>query len=350
LHLTRVLLSNLASRYVELLEAQIASLRRSIGTKEAELLSLVGVDDSNSVESTVESAEDAQLAPHGLNHESIHMAQSVRGSSLDREESLESYPVSTEAFLSLSRMNASREKGLFGARLLLSDILSADGSNPFKTEVLRSVPLESFSSGSANDLSSMQLHVLTDHGDALIESYEMTIHIFYPFMPMSIVKELLLCLKGPDASTSASTSSFDNFARFSLYMIFSITLLLGEGAVPFAEYLEGQFFFSALSGLEAIFESGAPLDRVRALLLLSIYSLYKSSAGSSWHFVGFAMRTCVLQGYHSRQRLPTKVDGADELARWAFWSSYALERMLCLALDRLPSTGDSDISVTVCPS
>jgi Fungal specific transcription factor domain len=275
----------------------------------------------------------------------MHTSQSERGPSVDAEEGLESYPMSTEAFLSVSKMNESHEKGFFGARLLMSDILSTDGGNPFKTVVLRSTPMDIFSFSSADELSSMQLRVLSEHGDALIEIYEKTIHIFYPFMPMSVIKELLLHLQAPHPS--APTSSISNFARFSLFIILSITLLLGGDDVPFAEHFEGQFFFSALSGLKAILELGPPLDCIRALLLLSIYSLYKPSAGSSWHFVGFAMRTCVLQGYHSRQRVPVNVEGADESTRWAFWSCYALERTLCLTLDRLPSISDSDITITV---
>jgi len=318
-------------------------LNSSIEAKNAELLSIAAVDEYNPVNSPIELAEEAAPASHESAHESMHMGQS---DFLDEQEALGSFPISTGAFLSLSKMNESHEKGFFGARLLLSDILSTDGGNPFKTVILCSAPLDILSFGSADELSGMQLRVLSEHGDALIESYEMTVHILYPFMFMGDVKEMLLHFQSPDPCTSRS--SFSSFTRFSLSMILSITLLLGGKDVPFAEYVEGQFFFSALSGLKAVFESGPVLDCIRALLLLSIYSLYKPSAGSSWHFVGFAMRTCVLQGYHSRHRIPANVDEAEESAKWAFWSCYALERTLCLALDRLPSISDSDISITVC--
>jgi hypothetical protein len=202
------------------------------------------------------------------------MAQSDQRASLNRQEDLGSLPASTEALLSLSKMNESRKKGFFGARLLLSDILSADGGNPFQTVVLRGAPPDIFSFSSVDELSSTQLRVLSERGDALIERYEMTIHTLYPFMPMDIVKELLLHLQSPDSSTSSS--SLDNFAQFSLSIIVSINFLLGEEDVPFAKYVEGQFFFSALSRLKTIFESDSLLNRIRALLLLSLYSLLQT--------------------------------------------------------------------------
>ncbi|KAL2060212.1 hypothetical protein VTL71DRAFT_9607 [Oculimacula yallundae] len=90
-------------------------------------------------------------------------------------------------------------------------------------------------------------------------------------------------------------------------------------------------------------------DTVLALqfqLSLVIYSLYSSSGGSAWHFLGTAMRRLVSLGFHREPEVHDHMTAEEiDVRRWLFWSAYILDRQISSTMDRPFSIQDSDITL-----
>lgn len=70
------------------------------------------------------------------------------------------------------------------------------------------------------------------------------------------------------------------------------------------------------------------VDIIHCLLLLVIFSLHSSAAGSTWHLIGVAMKKCIALGFH-REVAKLRRDTTEEdleNRRWAFWQCYFLDR------------------------
>ncbi|KAK6342235.1 hypothetical protein TWF730_001712 [Orbilia blumenaviensis] len=163
---------------------------------------------------------------------------------------------------------------------------------------------------------------------------------------------------GPSQAVTGDTPSHPDspIKNFIIYMVLAIGITLDEDSASHSAFFSNHFLFAAIRHFEAVLEGSEgsnvgtddPIDTIRALLLLAIYSLYSPSAGPTWHFIGLAIRKAICLGYHMDM-----VQGEDggpvdervqEERRWVFWTAYVLDRCICQALDRPFSIQDTDVT------
>ena len=69
-------------------------------------------------------------------------------------------------------------------------------------------------------------------------------------------------------------------------------------------------------------------------LSLVIYSLYSSSGGSAWHFLGTAIRRLVSLGFFREPEVHDHMSAEEiDMRRWLFWSAYILDRYASNPID-----------------
>lgn len=140
---------------------------------------------------------------------------------------------------------------------------------------------------------------------------------------------------GFEAISSEDDDEFASFVTsrpahvFMAYMVTAIVPLISEshpGAQ--ASFIGVHMLSHALKILDKVFQLEDGIDIIQCLRLLVIFSLHSSTAGSSWHLVGFAVKKCVALGFHREIYGPTSDTQRHHLEqrRWAFWSCYLLDR------------------------
>lgn len=224
--------------------------------------------------------------------------------------------------------------------------LSADGRDPFSSPKLRTLFQSHQGSQSPPRLamSGMIESVLLAESETLLDSFESTHHTRFPFLDMGCLRRLtrqckaeghLGCIHGASAAE-----------RFNLMCVLAIGLAMEGEHISFAGQIEGNLFIVALGHLNQVFRFSAAIDQVRALLLLTLYSMIRSSVGGTWHLIGFAMRVSIGHELHITKATSKQTD----LPRKVFWSAYMLEQMTCRALDRASCLGSHDIPDQVRPT
>ncbi|KAL4794280.1 fungal-specific transcription factor domain-containing protein [Aspergillus venezuelensis] len=103
-------------------------------------------------------------------------------------------------------------------------------------------------------------------------------------------------------------------------------------------------YLMAMESLSMSNPAPESLEMVQLLLLLTLYSMFTTSGGSTWHFIGLTLQTCVKLGLHQDSRRLFH-DTRGEQKMTAFWSTYILDRCVSVALGRPFGLSDFDITV-----
>lgn len=345
----------MSCRFVEILEARVQQLEDSIQNHLSELETLKQISDSSPksqpllTESeppnddievsasavTVQSERpDSPLVLPSLTpkqHDAV--AADEHSSSFSREKAAV-YPISAEAIVSLSKMSESNEHGLFNSTSVAYAMLAADGGSPFGSSVLRSNIFQDDSHTSQElELSKMLESFLLNQGETLLTRYERSCHSRYPFIQMDKLNETMESCKSQGSLQPIQRAT--SAERFHFFIAMAIGLAMEGRRISFAGQIEGNLFMVAVNHLGGIFRFSDPIDQIRALLLLTIYSMFRSSTGSTWHLAGFAMRICIAHSYHTGEH--------PENIHKTFWSTFMLEQAICDGLERLPSLGHVDL-------
>ncbi|VUC22517.1 unnamed protein product [Clonostachys rosea] len=342
--------------FVEILEAKVQQLEDSIQKHLSELETLKQISDSSSQsqpllpESATSSGRDIEVStpivavqnerpdsplklPSSTPGKHDAVTAPPHSPSLSREKE-GVYPLSAEAIVSLSKMSESNEYGLFNSTSVAYAMLAADGGSPFGSSVLRSNIFQDDSHISQElELSKMLESFLLNQGETLLARYEENCHSRYPFID---IEKLKVAMESCKASRSLEPIQRATSAeRFHFFTVMAIGLAMEGRRISFAGQIEGNLFMVAVNHLGGIFRFSEPIDQIRGLLLLTIYSMFRSSTGSTWHLAGFAMRLCIAHSYHTGEH--------SENIHKAFWSTFMLEQTICDALERLPSLGHADL-------
>ncbi|KAH6683509.1 fungal-specific transcription factor domain-containing protein [Plectosphaerella plurivora] len=86
-------------------------------------------------------------------------------------------------------------------------------------------------------------------------------------------------------------------------------------------------------------------DCVQGLLLLSMYGSYEPQAVDIWHTTGLALRLAVGMNMHRRESLGRRGLLHDEMTKRLFWSIYAMDRSICIAMGRPLGIQDADLTM-----
>ncbi|RDW63307.1 hypothetical protein BP6252_10852 [Coleophoma cylindrospora] len=168
--------------------------------------------------------------------------------------------------------------------------------------------------------------------EVLLQTYINCIHVTYPIFHTANLDALITAVYTDKEGVSPTQSA-----------IFHLIMALGaihqkslvDDAIP-ATCLAAKFFTRAMAKLDYILLWDG-IEGLQVVLLLSMYASYRPSGSSQWHLLGIAMRICVDIGLHRQNRhwnfTPTQWD----IRRRLFWTTYAMDRMVCFNIGR-PST------------
>ncbi|KAF3929728.1 hypothetical protein AA313_de0209431 [Arthrobotrys entomopaga] len=302
----------------------------------------------------------------------------------------------TMSILSLSNIGDSNESGPFTFSKVLSSIIRSDGRNPalstrvnpFFTDLADAIPhvlpdMASQLSGSTGRkhmdkyfrMVQFRYRVL-DRKDTE-EYYEnwvnrqskQTTRAESVSSARSALQEEANTVGTPSTTAGANSQTVQGdtpgptnpdspIKNFIIYMVLAIGITLDEDSASHSAFFSNHFLFAAIRHFEAVLEGSEgsnvgtddPIDTIRALLLLAIYSLYSPSAGPTWHFIGLAIRKAICLGYHmdmvqgEEGSGPAVDERVQEERRWVFWTAYVLDRCICQALDRPFSIQDTDVT------
>lgn len=114
-----------------------------------------------------------------------------------------------------------------------------------------------------------------------------------------------------------------------------------ESAGEMGYFYSEQHYEMALKHMDEILhlKGDKPIDY---LLLLALYCTRAPKNPGAWTYVGAAMRICIELGLHrAKPREPTSIKR--ELEKRKFWTTYSMDRDVCIAIGRPPSISDHDI-------
>jgi hypothetical protein len=115
----------------------------------------------------------------------------------------------------------------------------------------------------------------------------------------------------------------------------------------FTEVLASELASKAVQLMPRILDQSEDLAVVQCLTALTVYSLYTTYGGSSWHLLGLAMTRCISSGMHTSRI--SDMTSESEIKRQngrAFWTLYVLDTHLSTAMDRPFCLNDSDIMMS----
>ncbi|OJJ07725.1 hypothetical protein ASPVEDRAFT_155515 [Aspergillus versicolor CBS 583.65] len=148
---------------------------------------------------------------------------------------------------------------------------------------------------------------------------------------------------------TVSTSGSRGCLSPRLLMALALGARLSSLADHVTNYHSVGFYLTTMESLSFSNNASESLEMVQLLLLLTLYSMFTTSGGSTWHFMGLALQTCVKLGFHQDSRRLFH-DAVSEQESAVFWSAYILDRCLSIALGRPFGLSDFDITVPPLPS
>jgi len=128
-----------------------------------------------------------------------------------------------------------------------------------------------------------------------------------------------------------------------LYIIFALATV-SDNRVASQHPERGPRFLSAAMNYYSVAGSGRSRDDqircLQAILLLSIYGAMMPMSSSAWFTTGNAMRMCVHMGLHNEADVGDLDDFTIDMQRRLFWTTYYIDRMTSLNMDRPYSIDD----------
>ncbi len=153
-----------------------------------------------------------------------------------------------------------------------------------------------------------------------LDNYFRHVHPTFPMLNESTVRQCLRTLCAVSSLTSAATD------RVVLYLVLALGSLLSDKESSYDSCYSARFFHRALQEKITYRET---IDTVHILVLFTLYSLFDTSAGSSWHLVDLAMRTSIILGLHHSSSSSSDAvasSDTDSTNDVTFWSVYLLDR------------------------
>lgn len=117
--------------------------------------------------------------------------------------------------------------------------------------------------------------------------------------------------------------------------VFQMTLAIGAmltpGNDPVSSYHAIDFFGAAMNTCNP---TTPDLQTLQIFLLVTIFSLFHSAAGSTWHLLGLAVQVAVALGLHHKQGAQAQLP--DQIHREnLFWTVYVLDRSVTSVVQRI---------------
>lgn len=138
--------------------------------------------------------------------------------------------------------------------------------------------------------------------------------------------------------------SISRFQRFKLYMVYATGTVVLKLTRHYASTPPERYFAAALEIKESS-RKFSPIQRIEALLFITLYNLRASLTSEVWYLIGLAMRTAIEVGLHREHYYRSLDLETAELRKRLFWGVYLIERGICFSLKRPLSIAEHDIDV-----
>ncbi|TVY26180.1 putative transcriptional regulatory protein [Lachnellula hyalina] len=176
-----------------------------------------------------------------------------------------------------------------------------------------------------------------DMGDRILEAYFTRVHLRYPFLDPSDIRQ-----RHANRFSQSNLTPQDQYGTFKIYMIYAIGATMLRLTEQYDYTPPENFFMTALQYISAARESHS-VHNIEAMTLLVLYNLRSPSNSGIWYMIGLAIRTCIDLGLHREAYYHNVAPYEGQLRRRLFWTVYFLERVIAVSLGRPYSIADRDI-------
>lgn len=197
--------------------------------------------------------------------------------------------------------------------------------------------------------STQRLYLPRDETFKALETYLEVVDFRYPRLPVDKVRSGMSAISAEDGEAAYNELISTSPAHiFMAYLVIAIVPLVSDSyPISQGSWVSAHLLSKCLKLLNRVFLQEDGVDIIQCLHLLVILSIHCSTAGSSWHLIGFALNKCIALGYHREESraIATLSESDLQQRRWAFWGCYLLDRLICAGLGRPFSIEDEDIFV-----
>jgi hypothetical protein len=251
------------------------------------------------------------------------------------------------SYLSLAAMAADRQpfptEGLSFLTLLHAaiDVSGANPATSSESNAIRSGPLAEFRKSMFPTDGS---HPMTVDDAFLAHCIETTPYSIPCMAGMELKAIFDTETERRDSDVVAELANASPVTAFMKYIVLAIGLSQSTGYV-FKEPLATEYAASAMELIPRVFDNADEFTIVKCLTALTIYSMYTTFGGSTWHLLGFTMTRCVASGMHTSRVTDAGPDDKNKQGCPIFWSLYTLDTQISTSLDRPFCLSDGDIMV-----
>ncbi|PVI00958.1 hypothetical protein DM02DRAFT_671638 [Periconia macrospinosa] len=234
-------------------------------------------------------------------------------------------PFSTEGFSYLTLLHAARS--VSGSNPTLSD-----GENEFLTGTLA----EFRRNESLNiDLGGPEMR-------ASFEKYVDMVMFNFPFMLSSDLESTYESVVRPGNDVESIQPE-----KVALVYLGVATGLLLSSHYTYKEMLGAELALRAVRLMPQVLGCSNHIPAIQCLTALTIYSMYTSFGGSTWHLLGLLMTRCVSAGMHTSRPSRQYLNGTEQVQnRRELWTLYILDTYVSTVLDRPFSLNDRDLKAS----
>lgn len=198
-----------------------------------------------------------------------------------------------------------------------------------------------------------------DHA-ALLSQYTELIRNAFPFATKAELVAIFDTVEQAHRNASIDTLLAESPELLFLHKVILATSILLSPDHAYKEIIATELASYAIRLLSSVFDLANDTSIVRCLTALTIYSMFTTFGGSTWHLLGLTMTRCVSSGMHTSRMSDLNSDEEEKRRRCrTFWTLYVLDTYLSSTLDRpwycspsrncgrsLERLSDGDISTT----
>lgn len=287
--------------------------------------------------------------PSSQSHNRRYTETSIRPEVADQSRNDIHDTMQEASYLSLTAMAERTDRQPFPTEglsflTLLYAAIGVSGANPESStgkNAALSGPLAEFR---RNTLQGFQAEA--DH-TALLPPYTKLIQNSYPFMTKLELESIMeTVVQAPTSATIGSLIAEQPESVFLHNIVLATSILLSPDHT-YKEILATELASNAIKLLPSVFDLANDVSIVRCLTALTVYSMFTTFGGSSWHLLGLTMTRCVSSGMHTSRMSDLNPDEEEKRRRCrTFWTLYVLDTYLSTTLDRPFCLGDNDVMVS----
>ncbi|PSN74169.1 hypothetical protein BS50DRAFT_9486 [Corynespora cassiicola Philippines] len=255
------------------------------------------------------------------------------------------------SYLSLSAMAERTDRQPFPTEglsfmTLLRAATGISGSNPTRSvgsNASLSGPLADFrQSFFANNKDFKQLNV-----GGSFQRYMEYLRSSFPFISNNELKLFYENVISCHERDSLDQLSDDSPEQLLLTYIGIATGILLSPDYHYREALAAELSVESLKLMSRVFDHANDLAIVSCMTALTIYSLFTTFGGSTWHLLGLTMMRCISSGMHTTRVSNAQCDNEEKRKSYRiFWVLYILDTYVSTTLDRPFCLNDHDILVS----